>query len=291
MPDHHHKSIGNIKTAFFLNLFFTIIEIVGGLLTSSLAILSDALHDLGDSLSLGLSWRLQRLSRKGRDERYSYGYHRFSLLGAIINSIVLLVGAAIVLRHAIPVLFDPTTVHAPGMIIMAVIGITVNGLAALRLRGGHSLNEKVVLLHLLEDVAGWLGILIIAAIMMFTKAPWLDPLLSILISLWVVSQVVMRLRQAFRIVLQGVPENVNVERIRDRLRQIEEIQESHDTHVWTLDGNYNIFSVHVVVNENMDLEQLSELKEKVARILNEENIHHSTIEFDLLGVDCELTEL
>ncbi len=290
MSNHHHKSIGNIKTAFFLNLFFTVIEIIGGLLTNSLAIISDALHDLGDSLSLGLSWRLQKLSHKGSDEHFSYGYHRFSLLGAIVNSAVLLIGAAIVLGHAIPMLFNPDTVHAPGMIFMAILGTTVNGLAALRLRGGHSLNEKVVLVHFLEDTAGWLGILIIAIIMMFTQAPWLDPLLSIIISLWVVSQVILRLRQAFRIVLQGVPENVDIKRIRSRLCQMTEIRDSHDIHVWTLDGNYNILSIHVVVNENLYLEQLSGLKLKIAAILKEKNIHHSTIEFDLLGVDCKLAE-
>ncbi len=157
---HHHHDTGNLKVAFFLNLAFTLVEIVGGLYTNSLAILSDALHDLGDSLSLGLSWYFQKLSKKGRTSSFSYGYKRFSLLGAVVNSIVLVVGSIIILSKAIPQLFNPSQANAEGMMYLAILGIVVNGAAVLKLRKGESLNEKVITLHLLEDVLGWVAVLI-----------------------------------------------------------------------------------------------------------------------------------
>ena len=185
----HNHSEGNIKIAFFLNLGFTIVEIIGGLYTNSLAILSDALHDLGDSLSLGLSWYFQRLSKKGSTKKFSYGYKRFSLLGAIINSIVLVVGSIFILSKAIPELFNPEETNAQGMLYLAILGVVVNGAAVFKLRKGKSLNEKVVSLHLLEDVLGWVAVLIGSIVMIYFDLPFVDPLLSILISIFVLYNV------------------------------------------------------------------------------------------------------
>ena len=287
--DHsHHHAEGNVKVAFFLNLSFTIIEIIGGLYTNSLAILSDALHDLGDSLSLGLSWYFQRLSKKGRTPKFSFGYKRFSLLGAIINSIVLVVGAVIVLSHAIPQLWNPEESNAKGMMYLAILGIVVNGAAVLKLRKGESLNEKVVSLHLLEDFLGWVAVLIGSIIMMLTDAPFIDPLLSVLISIFVLFNVYKSLKQSLQVVLQGIPSDVSIDTIREKLKSITQITDLHDCHAWSMDGQYNVLTMHLQLDKDYKLSEQAKLKETVRSILKNESIHHITIELEQEGEPCEL---
>ena len=182
---HHQHDTKNISTAFFLNLAFTIIEIIGGLMTNSVAIMSDALHDLGDSLSLGLAWYFQKVAKKGRDKTFSYGYKRFSVLGAMINAIVLVVGSVFILQETIPRLWQPETPNVQGMFWLAILGIVVNGAAVLKLQKGTSLNEKVISLHLLEDVLGWAAVLVGSVLMYFFDLPIIDPLLSIGIAIFI----------------------------------------------------------------------------------------------------------
>ncbi|MEO9475092.1 MAG: cation diffusion facilitator family transporter [Cyclobacteriaceae bacterium] len=289
--DHsHNHSEGNVKVAFFLNLSFTIIEVIGGLYTNSLAILSDALHDLGDSLSLGLSWYFQKLSKKGRTKKFSYGYKRFSLLGAIINSIVLVAGSIFILTKAIPELFNPGETNVQGMLYLAILGIVVNGAAVLKLRKGESLNEKVVSLHLLEDVLGWLAVLIGSIIMMYTDTPFIDPLLSVLISLFVLYNVYKNLRKSMLVILQGIPEDVSLEDIKEKLKDISEITDVHDNHVWSLDGEYNILTIHLRLDKDYKLSEQTKLKEKVRSQLKDESINHITIEFEGQNENCELED-
>lgn len=289
--DHsHHHSEGNVKVAFFLNLAFTIIEIVGGLYTNSLAILSDALHDLGDSLSLGLSWYFQKLSKKGRTKTFSYGYKRFSLLGAVINSVVLIVGSIIILTKAIPGLFNPSEADAQGMMYLAILGIIVNGAAVFKLRKGESLNEKVVSLHLLEDVLGWAAILVGSIIMKYVNAPIIDPLLSVLISIFVLYNVYKNLKKSLLIILQGIPEDVDMDEIRQKLKGISEITDLHDCHVWSMDGNYSILTLHLQLDRDYKLSEQARLKNKVTAILKDESINHITIEFEGNNENCDLKE-
>ncbi len=289
--DHsHHHSEGNVKVAFFLNLSFTIIEIIGGLYTNSLAILSDALHDLGDSLSLGLSWYFQKLSKKGRTKTFSYGYKRFSLLGAIINSIVLVVGSIFILTKAIPELFNPEETNVQGMLYLSILGIVVNGAAVLKLRKGESLNEKVVSLHLLEDVLGWVAVLIGSIIMMLTDAPYIDPLLSVLISLFVLYNVYKNLRKSMLVILQGIPEEVSVDDIRQKLKDMPEVTDIHDCHAWSMDGEYNILTVHLRLAKDYKLSEQAKLKEKVKAQLKDESINHITVEFEGKDENCELED-
>jgi cobalt-zinc-cadmium efflux system protein len=272
--------------AFFLNLAFTIVEVIGGVLTNSLAILSDAVHDFGDSLSLGLSWYFQKLSNKGRDRTFSYGYKRFSLLGAMINSIVLLVGSILILFKTIPELLAPSETDAVGMMYLSILGIMVNSLAALRLRKGKSLNEKVVSLHLLEDVLGWVAVLIGSVIMIFFKSPIIDPILSLLITSYILYHAFINLKKSMMIVLQTTPEGVDLEKIHDRLQSLEEVIEIHDCHIWSMDGNYNVLTVHLRLNKNYSLEELGLLKVKVREKLKTEPIHHLTIEFESPTEKC-----
>lgn len=287
---HHNHAEGNIKVAFFLNLAFTIIEIVGGILTNSLAILSDALHDLGDSFSLGLSWYFQKLSKKGRTDSFSFGYKRFSLLGAIINSIILVVGSIIILSKAIPQIFNPQEVHVQGMFYLAILGIVVNGAAVLKLRKGSSMNERVVSLHLLEDVLGWVAVLIGSVVMMYFDAPFIDPLLSVFISLYVLYNVYKNLRKSMLIILQGIPEEVSIQGIREKLKSIQAITDVHDCHVWSMDGNYNVLTIHLVLDMDYQLSEQVALKQQIKQLLKTESINHVTIEFENQDEHCELVD-
>lgn len=288
---HHHDhdhSEGNLKIAFYLNAAFAIIELVGGLLTNSLAILSDALHDLGDSLSLGLSWYFQKLSKKGRTTTFSYGYKRFSLLAAIINSIVLVTGSVIILTKAIPAIFSPEETNAQGMLYLAILGIVVNGIAALRLHKGKSLNEQVISLHLLEDVLGWVAILIGSVVMLFFNAPFIDPLLSIFIALFILYNVYKSLKKSIPIILQGIPPTIPIENIHEQIRALSEVVSVHDSHAWSMDGSYHVLTLHVVLKNDYPLSALTEIKNKIRAIAKTGHIQHVTIEFESEKEVCAL---
>ncbi len=287
---HNHGAASNIKVAFFLNLGFTVIEIIGGIYTNSLAILSDALHDLGDSFSLGLAWYFEKISQKGRDQRFSYGYRRFSLLGAIINSVVLITGSILILSVAIPQLFDPAATNVEGMIVLAFFGVLVNGAAAFRLSRGSTLNEKAVAMHLLEDVMGWVAVLIGAVVMYFFDLPIIDPLLSILISLFIIYNVIKNLKKSFHIILQGTPENLDVDSLEQKLQSIAEVMEIHDCHAWTLDGQYNVLSLHLVLDKDYSLTEQAVIKSKVRELLAEDSVTHLTVEFECKDEHCEMRE-
>ncbi|WP_313382287.1 cation diffusion facilitator family transporter [Proteiniphilum saccharofermentans] len=286
--DHHygHTDVKNIRAAFFLNLSFTIIELVGGLITNSVAILSDAVHDLGDSFSLGLSWYFQKVAKRPRTKEYTYGYKRFSLLGAVINSVVLLVGSILILTHAIPRLFNPQHPDVKGMLLLAVLGVIINGMAVLRLRKGSSINERVVSLHLLEDVLGWLAVLVGAGIMYFVDAPFIDPLLSILISLYILYNVYRNIRQSLRIILQGSPSHLDMEEVKRSLLEIGEVQDVHDLHAWSVDGEYNVMTVHVVLRSALPMEAQHRLKLEIRDKLLSMGVQHCTIEFEVADEEC-----
>ena len=285
--EHHHEEVKNIKVAFFLNLFFTLLEIAGGFFTNSMAILSDAVHDLGDSLSLGLAWYFQKVSSKGSDKSYSYGYKRFSLLGAIINSIVLIVGSIFILSAAIPRIFHPEKTQAAGMFFLAIIGVLINGVAFLRLKKGSSLNAKVVSLHFLEDVLGWVSILVGAVIMYFFNVPVIDPILSVGIAFFVLFNVYKNIRQTLHIILQGIPDNVDTDEIVQQLQEFKGIEDIHDLHVWSVDGNYNILTVHVVLNTLLEKDKITELKGRIRNSLKQKGIQHATIEFETTEERCD----
>ena len=291
---HHHDhedlkddgSLAKIQIAFFINLGFSAIELVGGLYTNSIAIISDALHDLGDSLSLGAAWYFQKLSLKGRDRKFSYGYRRFSVLGAILNSLILVIGSTIILSEAIPRLIHPETPDAEGMIYFAIGGILANGLAAWKLHGGSSINQRAVYLHLLEDVLGWFATLIAAITLYFFDFPRIDAILAIGIALFIVYNVVKNLKEAIKIIMQGTPEEVDLKKIKHILESLDGVKETHDCHTWSMDGRYNILSIHIVV-EPKSLEQLSTIKQQAKDLLKKEHIDHATIEFETEEEECE----
>ena len=284
--NHSHEEKNNIGLAFFLNLSFTFIELIGGFLTNSIAIISDAVHDFGDSLSLGLAWYFQKLSKKGSTKQYSYGYKRFSLLGAIINCIVLVVGSIYILSEAIPRLFSPQETKAKGMFFLAILGIVVNGIAVLRTRKGKSINERVVSLHLLEDVLGWAAVLVGSAVIYFTGWTIIDPILSLFIACFVLFNVIKNIRLVLPILLQGTPTEIEQEHIIEKLKEIKNIADIHDLHIWPLDEEYNVLTIHIVLNETLPMEKLVELKKQIRAVLKAEKIQHTTIEFEMPNEKC-----
>lgn len=272
------QSTKNIKIAFFLNLSFTLVEIWGGFYTNSIAIISDALHDFGDSLALGIAWYLANLSKKDRDNKYSYGYGRFSLLGALINSLILMLGSVWIIRESILRLQTPVQPQTQGMMLLAVLGIAVNGLAALQLKKGSSINEKVVALHMIEDVLGWVAVLIGAVIMYFYDVPHLDAVLSLGIAAFILFNVYKNLRESVIIVMQGVPANIKIGNIEKDLCLIDGVTEVFDLHLWSMDGNYHILTVHLIVNKDLEPSEWPKIRNAARELLRQAKIEHSTIE-------------
>lgn len=284
--NHHHNSTQNIKVAFFLNLGFTLLEIVGGLWTNSVAILSDAIHDLGDSLSLGLSWYLDKKSKQKGNRIFSFGYQRFSLLGALINGLVLTVGSLYILTEAIPRLLNPEPSNAAGMLLFAIVGIAVNGAAVLRLRSGKTLNERMVSWHLLEDVLGWVAVLIVSVVLLFWDAYILDPILSIVILAYVLFNVGKNLRETFLIFLQGVPSELDMNAIQSAIAALDRVVSVHHTHLWSLDGEKHVLTIHVVISEVRSVKEIIEVKRKMKAVLKAVPVEHATIEIEFEDEGC-----
>lgn len=276
------NSTKNIRTAFFLNLAFAFVELIGGIITNSVAILSDAVHDFGDSISLAIAWALQKKSNKAKDDKYSYGYKRFSLLSSVILSGILLVGSILILVEAIGRLFNPQEVNAQGMLWLAILGIIVNGLAALSVKRGKTLNERAVFLHIMEDVLGWIGVLVISIVMIFVNLPILDPILSISITIWVLYNVYKNLKATFNILLQAFPKDVDVKKLTKEIEAIDNVISIHDLHIWTQDGNSHVMTLHIVAEKNYET-----IKNKIREIAKTFNIDHVTIELEDKYSSCE----
>lgn len=283
---HHSKSSSRIGWAFFLNVSFTIIEFIGGWLTNSTAIMADAVHDLGDSLSIGSAWLLDRLGNKQANSDYTYGYRRLSLLGALINGLVLIAGSVWVLITAIPRLYDPVMPHIEGMLALAVLGVAVNGFAAYRLSQGSTLNERVLNWHLLEDVLGWIAVLIVAAIMPFVNWPILDPLLSIGFTLFILANVLRNLWATGRLFFQAVPDAPLLNKVRESLLAVDAVDSVHHLHLWSLDGEQHVLSAHIRVAPLVDLDDYSRVKARISDALAALKLAHTTIEIELDGEAC-----
>jgi cobalt-zinc-cadmium efflux system protein len=267
-------------------LAFTLVEVAAGFYLNSLAILSDAVHDFGDSISLGLAWALEGYSRRLGDPRYSYGYRRFNLLGALLNTLLLIVGSLYILSEAVPRLFQPQLPNASGMVLVAVLGLVMNGAAALRLRHEKNLGTRVVTWHLIEDVLGWAAVLVVSLAMLVTDAAILDPILSIIITLYVLYNVLKNLRKTAALFLQAVPEDVEIQEIERRLGSLANVCSVHHTHVWSLDGETHVLSTHVVLEESATKEDAAFVKEEIRRLSVELNLAHATVEIEYGEQDC-----
>ncbi len=288
MHSHSHKDTTRTRIgwAFFLNVGFTIIEFIGGFMTNSTAIMADAVHDLGDSLSIGLAWILAKVSNRPASPTFSYGHKRLSLLGSLINGMVLVAGSVWVLLESIPRLLAPEMPVTEGMFLLAIFGICVNGFAAFKLSHGKTLNERVLNWHLLEDVLGWVTVLIVSVVLTFVEWPILDPILDIGFTLFILVNVTRTVKETLTLFLQGVPDQALSQRIEEKLRAFPEFKSFHHLHLWSLDGEHHVLTLHIVLDTNLLLEDQRKLKQRLFEELKEFEISHSTVEFEFQGEQC-----
>lgn len=290
---HHHShshtkdmSSSRIGWAFFLNLGFTIIEFIGGWLTNSTAIMSDAVHDLGDTLSIGSAWILNKLGKKHANSEFSYGFRRLSLFGALLNGLVLTVGSIWIMTEAIPRLFNPVMPEAEGMLLLAIFGVCVNGFAAYKLSAGKTLNERILNWHLLEDVLGWVAVLIVSIVLMFAELPILDPILSIAFTLFILVNVARNLWTTLKLFAQSSPDTGLSEKIKQALLELNNIEDLHHFHLWSLDGESHVLTVHLTLVDRLNLEQQQALKLAIKNQLMPFKLEHTTIEFEWPNEIC-----
>jgi cobalt-zinc-cadmium efflux system protein len=285
----HRQGAENLRFAFLFNLAFTLIEVAGGFWTGSMAVLSDALHDMGDALVLGAAWYMSRLAVRGRDARYSYGYGRYGMLGGWLTALVLAISSVVLMAFTLSRINGEHVPQADGMIILAVFGLLMNGLAAWKLHGGGSLNERGAFLHLMEDVLGWAAVLVGAVVIRFTGLGIVDPLLSVAINLFVLFNAVRTLRKGTGILMQGQPEGYDEEAVRKALRGLPHVVGSHDQHAWTLDGEYIVLTVHLEV-DTLDAAERTRITTAARTLLKEMGVHHATIELEHPQDECSLQD-
>ena len=268
----------SIRTAFFLNLTFTVLEIIGGLISGSIAILADSLHDFADSLSLGAGWYFENKSKKGSTDKYSYGYARFSLLGAMINAVTLLLGSIFIVYASVDRIINPQMPDAYWMLGISVLGIGLNGIGVWKLKSGKSMNRQVMMVHLLEDALGWVAVLIGSIVLLFYNIPVLDPILAIVINLTVLVFAMVKLVQALKILLQKVPKNVNLPEIRQKILCLDKVEEVSHLHVWSLTEEKAVVTVHVKVSDVTSLNDVGKVKQEIQNIFSDMDAEHISID-------------
>jgi cobalt-zinc-cadmium efflux system protein len=280
-----------VRFAAFLNFAFTIIELIGGFWTNSLAILSDALHDFGDSIALLVSWLLERGAKKSPDAKYTFGYQRLSLFSALFSAFVLIGGSIVIIFQAIPRFLNPEPVNAFGMVGIAFVGIIFNGVGFFLLKKGESLNEKVLSWHLLEDVLGWIGILVGGIIIYFWDFYLIDPILTVVLTAFILYNVAKSLREAVSILLQGVPKHINLEAVKKDIKAVKGVIGIHDIHIWSLEGETDVFTAHVVLDDETLQKRPEQTKQTIKETLKSHHVEHSTIELEskyrCVGTVCE----
>lgn len=275
------KTEKNILIAFILNLFFSVFEFFGGIFTGSVAIISDALHDLGDAASIGISYFLEKKSKTKPDKKYTYGYAGYSVLGSLITTSILLFGSGAVIYNAVLKLINPSEINYNGMLIFAVIGVIVNFIAALVTKDGDSLNQKAVNLHMLEDVLGWIIVLIGAVVMKFTDFKIIDPVMSIAVAIFILINALSNMKEILSLFFEKVPENINVEELEEHILGIEGVLGLHHIHIWSIDGQRIFATMHIVTNQNSQ-----EIKKRVRSELLEHGISHATLELEKENENC-----
>ncbi len=278
---HSHQPQHQILLAFLLNFGFSIYEFIGGSFTGSTAIMSDAVHDFGDAISIGLAYFFEKKSTKHPNEYYTYGYIRYSLVGGLLTTLILLIGSTFVIYNAVVHLLNPAPINYGGMTILAIIGVIVNLIATYITRDKNSLNQRSVNLHMLEDVLGWAVVLAGAIIMSLTDITYLDPILSILVALFILKHALVNLNEIFAVFLEKTPANISLAKIKKQLLEISTIKDIHHLHIWSLDGVHHCATLHVITPQPN-----AKLKHQISSILAKQQISHLTIEFEDLNEHC-----
>ena len=258
------KSSKNMTIAFLLNFSFAIIEFIFGLLFHSSAVLADAIHDTGDALAIGLSTLFEKVSTKKEDREYTLGYKRYSLLGALLTSVILLVGSTLVIVENIPKLLAPEKVNYDGMLVLGIFAIVVNTAASRVVSHGHSHNESILSLHFLEDILGWVAVIVVSLILRFTDWYFLDPLLSLVIAGFILSQALPKFWENIQIFLDHVPSDVDLSQLYQEIAALENVRAITQLNVWTTDGLEKFSMLHICLeNPNLLAETQASLRQKL----------------------------
>jgi len=263
--------------SFFLNLSYAIVEFIAGGVFGSSAVLADSVHDLGDAVAIGVSAVLETISNREEDSQYTLGYKRFSLLGALITAVILMTGSVFVILENTTKLFNPQPVNDEGILWLGIIAVTINVLASLVVRKGKTKNESILSLHFLEDTLGWVAVILMAIILRFTDWYILDPLLSLVISFFILSKAIPRFWSTLKIFLDAVPEGVDIEQVRSDLEQLEYVASVNQLNLWTMDGLEKNAIVHVCLEQ---VKHMEVCKESIRDLLKERGFQNVTIEVD-----------
>ncbi len=275
------KSEKKILSAFILNLSFALFEFFGGIFTGSITVISDAVHDMGDAASIGISYFLEKKSKKEPDERYTYGYSRYSVLGGFIMTVILLSGSAVMIYNAVNRIITPVRINYNGMIILSVIGVCVNFCAAIFTEHGESLNQKAVNLHMIEDVLGWGIVLVGAIVMRFTDFSLIDPLMSICVSVFIITGAVRNLKEIADLFLEKAPHGISIAEIKQSIGEIEGIIDVHHIHVRSIDGHTGVATMHIVTDSDTH-----KIKDAARKKMREFGIEHLTVETETGSEHC-----
>ena len=284
---HHHESTKWIWTAFFLNLGFAIIEWIGGFWTNSIAIISDAIHDLGDSLAIGLAYIFEKVSKKKANEKYTYWYARFSILGALITVLILIIGSFFILKNAVARFSNPSEINSVWMLILAVIWLGINWFAARKTAKWEWLNEKAITLHLLEDVLGRAAVLVWSILIYLFHRNFIDPLLSVWICVFILINACKLLKWVIDIFLEKTPEWISHDEVLKEIKKLDGVLDIHHIHLWTLDGNKNYITIHALIDKKLSVPKIIALKKTIKDALKKQNISHCVIEFEWEDENCE----
>ena len=275
---HHKKASDNLAFVFLLNLTFNIIVIIGGLATNSMAILADCIHDMSDTFSMAIAWILEHVAQKGATDKFSYGYQRFSILGAVIVSLFVIIMAFFIISESLSLIFSPENVDAQGMLVIALIGLIFKLISVYRLHGAETFNEKAIFYHILGDIFEWIAILILSVVLIFWKdAYFLDSFVSIAIGIWLIVNLGRNLIKSIQVLLQKTPDNFDVGEFKQSILSIDGVNKIDDFHIWSLDGIDSVMSLKVDVDFGKNLEKI---KKEIYIISNKYHVVDITIEFE-----------
>ena len=271
------KAKYTVWIAFFLNLSYAIVEFIAGGIFGSSAVLADSVHDLGDAIAIGISALLETISNRKEDSHYTLGYKRFSLLGALVTAVILMTGSVLVILENITKLFHPQAVNDEGILWLGIIAVSINVLASLVVRKGKTKNESILSLHFLEDTLGWLSVILMAIVLRFTDWYILDPLLSLVISFFILLKAIPRFWSTLKIFLDAVPEGVDIKQVKSDLERLEYVASINQINLWTMDGLEKNAIIHVCLKE---IGQMEVCKESIRTLLKDCGFQNITIEVD-----------
>ena len=287
-PHHHHAHADGgerrLVWSIVLNLIITIAEVIGGVISGSLALLSDALHNFSDTSSLGIAYVARRLSHKEANPRKTFGYKRAEIIGAFVNLITLVLIAIYLMVEAVGRFLDPQPIDGTVMLVVASIGLLANVVTALLLwrDARHSLNMRSAFLHILSDAVSSVGVVLGGILIIRFGIYIVDPILTLAIALYILFQSYQMLRETIDILMEGTPPGIDLDRILEEVETLDRVLDIHHLHVWQLDEHNTALEAHVVIDKR-DLEQMEEIKRAIKALLAERfAIAHSTLEFEFL---------